>query len=150
MSVSKAVREALKKGKKRQGDLADLWETSPQVVCNKFRLERWSAKDIVQVAAFTGGKLVFVYPDSQQIPIESAAVLREPEAAVKAEENALAQGKQKAEPAKKTPAKPKQKKAPAAPKKAEPKKTKAPAEPELADTLQEPEEPAEQLSIFDL
>ena len=45
----------------------------PQVVSNKFRLERWTGEELAHVAAFTGGKLAFVYPDGQQIFINASA-----------------------------------------------------------------------------
>ena len=70
MTASEAVRVALDIGKKRQADLANLWGTSPQVVNNKFRLKRWNATELAQVAAFTGGRLAFVYPDGQQVFID--------------------------------------------------------------------------------
>ena len=72
MSVSASVRAALSMAKKRQMDIAALWETSPQVITNKFRLERWTGEELAQVAALTGGKLAFVYPDGQQIFIPSS------------------------------------------------------------------------------
>ena len=73
MSVSASVREALAKAQKRQMDLCSVWDTSPQVVSNKFRLERWTGEELAHVAAFTGGKLAFVYPDGQQIFINASA-----------------------------------------------------------------------------
>ena len=88
MSVSASVRAALSLAKKRQLDLAALWETSPQVITNKLRLERWTGEELARVAALTGGKLAFVYPDGQQIFIPSsdaevmkkAKKLKQPEA----------------------------------------------------------------------
>lgn len=71
MSVSASVRMALSKANKRQLSLGELWNTSPQVISNKLRLERWSGEELVQVAAFTGGKLAFVYPDGQEILISA-------------------------------------------------------------------------------
>lgn len=79
MSVSASVRAALSMAKKRQLDLAALWETSPQVITNKFRLERWTGEELAQVAALTGGKLAFVYPDGQQIFILSSETGRKTE-----------------------------------------------------------------------
>ena len=115
MSVSKSVRMALTKAEKRQGDLTALWDTTPQAVSNKFRLDRWSAEDLVQMAAYTGGKLAFIYPDGQEILIDTVPdPKQEPEASPK-------KGKAKAAPKSgkaKAPAKPKEKKAPAKPKKA--------------------------------
>ena len=71
MSVSASVRMALSKANKRQLSLGELWNTSPQVISNKLRLERWTGEELVQVAAFTGGKLAFVYPDGQEILISA-------------------------------------------------------------------------------
>ena len=65
--------------RKRQMDLAALWETSPQVITNKFRLERWTGEELAQVASLTGGRLAFVYPDGQQIFIPSSEKGRETE-----------------------------------------------------------------------
>ena len=131
MSVSASVRAALSMAKKRQVDIAALWETSPQVIANKFRLERWTGEELARIAALTGGKLAFVYPDGQQIYIPSSEAGRETKAPGKAK-------------------KPKQPKAPAgrepAPKLAA-KKAKAPAKPK-AEKIKKPLE--EQLSMFDL
>jgi hypothetical protein len=69
MSVSKAVRMALKKAKKQNGDLADLWGYSYKAVSNKFTMERWTGKELAAVAEMTGGQLAFIYPDGTQIPI---------------------------------------------------------------------------------
>ena len=70
MSVSFAVRSALKKEKKSQTALSAYWGTTPQVINNKMRLERWTGEELARVAAFTGGKLAFIYPDGTQIPIQ--------------------------------------------------------------------------------
>ena len=111
MSVSASVRMALKKASKHQVELGALWGSSRQSVSNKFRLERWSAEDLAQVAELTGAKLAFVYPDGQQIliqPDEAGEPEKKPEAPAKAKKAAPA--KQKKPEAS---AKPKQKKAPA-------------------------------------
>ena len=127
MSVSASVRAALSMAKKRQLDLAALWETSPQVITNKFRLERWTGEELARVAAMTGGKLAFVYPDGQQIFIPSSETGRETEALKKAKKPKAPAGR-KADPK------------PAA------KKTKTPAKPKAAKTKKPVEE---QLSMFD-
>ena len=130
MSVSASVRAALSLAKKRQMDLAVLWETSPQVITNKFRLERWTGEELARVAALTGGKLAFVYPDGQQIFIPSSETGRETEVQKKAK-------------------KPKQAKDPNGQKAATKpvaKKTKTPAKPKAV----KPKKPVEeQLSMFD-
>lgn len=70
MSVSTVIRRALKKGKKSQTVLGEHWGTTPQVINNKMRLERWTGEELAQVAAFTGGRLVILYPDGDEIPVE--------------------------------------------------------------------------------
>ena len=77
MSVSASVREALTKARKRQMDLCTVWDTSPQVISNKFRLERWTGEELARIADFTGGRLAFVFPDGQQIFINASAELEE-------------------------------------------------------------------------
>ena len=66
MSVSKAVRMALKKAGKQNGDLAELWGYQLNAVSNKFQMERWTGKELSEVADLTGGQLAFVYPDGTQ------------------------------------------------------------------------------------
>ena len=127
MSVSASVRAALSMAKKRQMDLAALWETSPQVITNKFRLERWTGEELARVAALTGGKLAFVYPDGQQIFIPSSGTGSRTEEMKKAKQPKAPAG-QKAAPK------------PAA------KKAKAPAKPKN-EKKKKPVE--EQLSMFD-
>ena len=73
MSVSTSVRMALAKGNKRQVDLAELFGFARQAVNLKFAKERWTGAELARVAAFTGGKLAFIYPDGQQILIEPPA-----------------------------------------------------------------------------
>ncbi len=130
MSVSASVRAALSMAKKLQKDLAALWETSPQVITNKFRLERWTGEELARVAALTGGKLAFVYPDGQQIFIPLSETGRDTEELKKAK----LQKQQKAPAGQKEALKPSARKAKVSvkPKK---EKTKKPVE--------------EQLSMFD-
>ena len=133
MSVSNAVRMALKRAGKQNGDLAELWGYKVNAVSNKFQMERWTGKELSEVADLTGGKLAFVYPDGTQIMIPQEDPKKEAKAAAKAEaKKAAAAAKvKKPEPSAKT----KQKKAPAKPK--APKKGKT------------PEVMKEQLSFFD-
>lgn len=70
MSISNSVRMALNKSGKRQIELAALYGCSKQAMSTKFRRESWFGKDLARVAAFTGGKLAFIYPDGQVIYIE--------------------------------------------------------------------------------
>ena len=71
MSVSDSVRMAITKAGISQTELAKLWGTTPQAIYNKLNLERWSAADLVRIAEITGGRLAFVYPDGQQILIDT-------------------------------------------------------------------------------
>lgn len=71
MSISNSVRMALNKAGKRQIDLAKQYGCSKQAMSTKLSRESWFGKDLVRVAAFTGGRLAFVYPDGQIIYIES-------------------------------------------------------------------------------
>ena len=73
MVVSDAIRKAMKKAKLSQTRLGEIWGTTPQVINNKMRLQRWTAEELAQVAGYTGGKLMFVYPDGEQIEIEPQA-----------------------------------------------------------------------------
>ena len=111
MSVSAAIRSALKKAKLNQIKLSLYWGTTPQVISNKMRLERWTGEEIATVAELTGGKLVILYPDGEQIPIEATKkAVKTPEELEKLEAS-----KEKKEPKpKKAPAKPKAAKKPKA------------------------------------
>ena len=130
MSVSASVRAALSMAKKRQKDLAALWETSPQVITNKFRLERWTGEELARVAALTGGKLAFVYPDGQQIFIPYSETGRDTEVIKKAKI-------------------PKQQKAPAGQKEA-PKPSAMKAKTSVKPKAEKTKKPVEeQLSMFD-
>ena len=128
MVIADAVRRALKKSKKSQTALGELWGTTPQVINNKMRLRRWTGNELVQIAGFTGGKLMFVYPDGEQIEIDAPETEKP-----------------------KAPEAPKLKKAPAV-KKAAPKK--APAQKKAPAKKKEPAKKApdaleEQISFFD-
>ena len=80
MSVSTAVRMALAKGNKKQIELAEFFGIQRQAVNLKLAKERWTGAELARVAAFTGGKLAFIYPDGQQILIEPPAEVPENEA----------------------------------------------------------------------
>ena len=127
MSASDAVRMAIAKAGIKQNELSKIWGTSPQAIYNKLNLERWTARDLAQIAKITGGKLAFVYPDGQEILIQAPETgdAQEPE-------------KPKAAKPKKAPAEKK-----AAPKKA-PTQKKAPAK-----KAKEPEQIEEQISFFE-
>ena len=112
MSVSKAVRMALKKAGKQNGDLAALWGYAPKAVSNKFAWERWTGKELFEVADLTGGQLAFIYPDGTQIKIPQQDPKKDAKAQAKIAKLRAAAKAEKPEPS----AKPKQKKAPAKPK----------------------------------
>lgn len=69
MSVSNAVRMAIAKKGMSQTSLSKVWGISTQAINNKFYRDSWSAEDLQRVADITGGRLMFVYPDGQQILI---------------------------------------------------------------------------------
>lgn len=69
MSVSSAIRMAVAKKGMNQATLAKSWGVSAQAINNKFYRDSWSAEDLLKVADITGGKLMLVYPDGQQILI---------------------------------------------------------------------------------
>lgn len=131
MSVSKAVRMALKRAGKQNGDLSELWGYKLNAVSNKFQMERWTGKELSEVASLTGGQLAFVYPDGTQITIPQEDPKKEAKAAAKAEAKKAAAKTKKPEPS----AKPKQKKTSAKP--------KAPKEEKTPEVMRE------QISIFD-
>ena len=79
MSVSTAVRMALAKGNKKQTELAGFLGIQRQPVNLKLAKERWTGAELARIAAFTGGKLAFIYPDGQQILIEAPEKEPEPE-----------------------------------------------------------------------
>lgn len=79
MSISNSVRMALNKAGKKQIELADLYGSSKQAMSTKFSRDSWFGKDLARVAAFTGGRLAFVYPDGQMIYIEPDATKEDAE-----------------------------------------------------------------------
>ena len=81
MSVSKAVRMALKKAGKQNADLAKLWGYTLNATSNKFQWERWTGKELSEVAEMTGGQLAFVYPDGTQITIPQEDTKKDAKAA---------------------------------------------------------------------
>lgn len=74
MTVSAAVKALIASANIKQGDLRKpLGVGSVQAVSNKFRLNRWSASDLVAVADFAGAKLAFLLPDGDRILISDDA-----------------------------------------------------------------------------
>ena len=123
---------ALKKAGKQNGDLAELWGYQVNAVSNKFQWERWTGKELAEVADLTGGQLAFVYPDGTQITIPQEDPKKDAKAQAKRTKMKEAARAAKME----APAKPKQ----------APKKPKAPAKPKKE---QEPDVLEEQISFFE-
>jgi hypothetical protein len=62
---------ALAKGNRKQTELAELLGFQRQAVNLKLAKERWTGAELARIAAFTGGRLAFIYPDGQEILIEA-------------------------------------------------------------------------------
>ena len=72
MGISKKIKALLELADKKQSDLTDILDmSSKQSLSNKFKNERWSARDLVKVAEFCGCKLAFVLPDNQLIFLDA-------------------------------------------------------------------------------
>lgn len=71
MKVSDAVTQALRVAGKKQADLVEILRvTTPQAANKKVRESRWTAEDLIKVAEFTGGKLLFQMPDGEQFELK--------------------------------------------------------------------------------
>lgn len=71
MEVSDAVTYALKKSGKKQADLIGVLKVgTPQAANKKVREGRWSAEDLIAVAAFTGCKILIQMPDGEQFELK--------------------------------------------------------------------------------
>jgi hypothetical protein len=74
MSISSKISALLSLAGKRKSDLMEpLRMGSRQSLSNKFTNERWSAEDLVTVAAFCGCKLAFILPNGQKIILDADA-----------------------------------------------------------------------------
>lgn len=70
MTVSDAVMQALRSSGKKQADLVDVLKvSSPQAANKKVRESRWTAEDLVKIAEFTGGKIIFQMADGEQFEL---------------------------------------------------------------------------------
>lgn len=67
--VSEKVKALLNLTGKKQSDLAAHMGIAAQSVANKMLRDSWSAKDLVSVADFVGGKLSINLPNGQNIYI---------------------------------------------------------------------------------
>lgn len=80
MNTSAAIKAIINNAKVKQGDLAQvLGVGSVQAVSNKFRLNRWTASELVSIAEFTGCKLAFILPSGEQVLISGDPVQAVPE-----------------------------------------------------------------------
>lgn len=70
MTISDCVKAALAFAGKRQIDAASAFGMTKHVFNNKMRLNRWSGRDLLAIADFTGCKLTFEFPNGQKILIE--------------------------------------------------------------------------------
>jgi hypothetical protein len=62
---------ALRSAGKKQADLVDILRVNtPQAANKKVRESRWTAEDLIKVAEFTGGKIIFQMPDGEQIELK--------------------------------------------------------------------------------
>ena len=67
MSVTNIVRMARDKKGLSQAGLAEAMGMTRQSLSNKSTRDSWTAVDLMKVAEITGGKLMIVYPDGQQL-----------------------------------------------------------------------------------
>jgi len=74
--VSDAVRAVLAKSRKTQTALGVRWNASRQAVSNKFYRDYWSTNELVDIARFTGCKLVFKFPDGTEVAVETDSAPR--------------------------------------------------------------------------
>lgn len=68
--VNEKVRAVLALAGRRVIDLADMYGMSKQSMNNKMMNNRFSADDLIRIAAFTGCRLAFVLADGQHIFFE--------------------------------------------------------------------------------
>lgn len=67
--ISDVIRTALAKGKKKQTDIAAVYQCDPSVIYSKMRRSSWSAADLARVAGIVGAQLVFAFPDGELLRI---------------------------------------------------------------------------------
>ena len=71
MTASEAIRMALTRSKMKQVELAKVLGIRPQPLNLKLKEGRWKWAELARVAEYTGGKLVILYPDGTQFPIDA-------------------------------------------------------------------------------
>lgn len=67
MGVSDKIKAVIALGGHKQTELAAFFGITPQSMVNKMGRGSWSAKDLIRVAEFVGGRVAFVLPDDQVI-----------------------------------------------------------------------------------
>ena len=67
--ISDVIRTALAKGKKKQTDIAAVYQCDPSVIYSKMRRSSWSAADLARVASIVGAQLAFFFPDGALLRI---------------------------------------------------------------------------------
>ena len=75
-TVSDAIRICFSKTRRKQTELARRWNTSPQVISNKFYRDYWSGDEMADLAKFFSCQLVFKFPDGMEIPVKTDALLK--------------------------------------------------------------------------
>lgn len=82
MSISNTVRSLLALKGMKQSELKDVLKIKGkyglQSLSNKFREDRWSASELVDIADYTGCKLAFVFPDGERILFSSGSASATP------------------------------------------------------------------------
>ncbi len=72
--VSDKVRALLSLSGKRVIDLANLYGVAKQSMNNKMTNSRFSADDLIRIAAFTGCRVGFVLPDGEHIFLDESDI----------------------------------------------------------------------------
>ena len=71
MNETSAVMLALRAAGKKQADLVGVLKVgTPQAANKKVRDGRWPIDDLIKVAEFTGGKIIFQMPDGEQYELK--------------------------------------------------------------------------------
>ena len=71
MAVSDKVKAILTLNGRRQTELAAHFGITAQSMNNKMNRDSWSAKDLIRVADFVGGRVAVVLKDGQTIFLDS-------------------------------------------------------------------------------
>lgn len=71
MSTSDKVKALLALRGERQNDLAAAFGMSKQTMSNKMARDSWSAKDLIKVADFLGGRVAVILGDGQTVFLDA-------------------------------------------------------------------------------